>query len=234
MRYRLGEAIAEGLFRVKENRYARNLRRGRVTAAEGSAQIAGRNLYRDINAENAILRVGLSHAQRRLIVQNSRGFLGVTDFLKYWVQHPEKHQDGGFALGIDDGLDKAHSLAATTLGLLPWRDAYKIFSVNPKSEGHCDVFMERLTKTDRPIVFFLPPHVFNYFQEDVQYETRDELRWFLRNPATARNTFFVAGLYDMANIDHLIAVHEKNPGDSQLDSLMQTDFNRLLSNYQVK
>lgn len=109
----------------------------------------------------------------------------------------------GYLLGVDR-WNGATELFASTARLKCWGDAYHELRIFPRAMNHTRAFLEAATKTGKQIVFLVPPRVL-----EEKSITRDELMWFLENPARMKNVTFVFGAYELFT-PALLERHNRN------------------------
>ncbi len=154
--------------------------------------------------ENEIVRSELTNDEVRVMQKMAQGlytfkeFLAIIDTMRT-RQSPTPCEEGVYALGIcTDEYNHVcqshhlcHFLKGHTLHGIP-------LIVHKLGEAAGDrIYLESITKTDTPIIFFVPPHLRSYKSDKPSFRgvTRFEMDWFLSHPHMMKNVTFVFGLY---------------------------------------
>ncbi len=181
-------------------------------------------ILRQIQLQNAIKRTGIDPR----ILQMARKVMTINEFL----EKPPNGARGAYALGLSSlasGARDIYSQIAKAFGMVEWPDAYKnafgaTWWQKTADPAITDRFLDQIIDDWRTIVFFAPNDALNKSNSRWRY-TREELEYFIRNPAKLKKVIFVLGTYDMIEPDDYNNMVVKNKdswrGEEEIGGLMQ-------------
>lgn len=154
------------------------------------------------NLGAATLRSGLQSNELVALQKNAAGFCSFGSLLKNRDALGLNRSRSGYSLGIathGDFNSAPLEAALDVLGLIHFYEAHEYFGINMNRSNHIDTFMNCLTKSGKPTVFFVPPNVYRYRgTTGGHYFVADEMQWYLEKPAKrAGSSIFCFGLYDV-------------------------------------
>lgn len=86
-----------------------------------------------------------------------------------------------------------------------WPEAYQELRLPPASVNETDKFMDKIARSGKPIVFFVPPNLYTYKPnpKDGLFSgiTKQEMEWLMSHPERCKNVYLVFGAYDMLNVN---------------------------------
>jgi hypothetical protein len=135
-----------------------------------------------------------------MLREHSAGVMTLYDFSTEWkkVTATDKKGKRGYSLSVSNSYYGFPQSAARAFDLYFWKEGYKRHKIKDTTAAVTVApYLEAITKTERPIVFFVPTEVYsNPYGAQI---TRREYEWFVKNVAAqkARNTYFVFGLHSM-------------------------------------
>lgn len=140
------------------------------------------------------------------IRKHSKGVMTAYDFLSMMGK-----LHSGYILGVA-GAQDTFNVFSEMSGLKPWSVSYREFGIPWSEPEHTRIFMENITRTERPIVFLVPNEYSTHPRAKL---TRDEMDWLLAAPQERmKNVYFVFGAYDLIS-DADYAAHYKSKEYSQ-------------------
>ena len=148
-----------------------------------------KRLFTPKGLEYYLEKSGLGNDQIRLLKDKGAGILTVNEFLD---RRKDIIKDGGISIGLSGDLYKGISEAS---GLSSWDSVYlKLWG---DFEEKTDEFMEHITSSNKPVVFFIPADLLTHRERGI---TKKEFEWLLKDEAKLKNVYFVFGLYDLSDL----------------------------------
>lgn len=140
----------------------------------------------------ALEKSELTSEQIEKLSRNSRGLITMTDLLR----HPVFSEGYSLGLSIANG---EYRMLSERMNLMTWHDSYPEFGIDWKAnDNHTELFMEKLTVTEKPVVFFIPNRILTHEKAGF---TKKELQWLLDRPQKMRHVLYVFGAYDFLNAE---------------------------------
>lgn len=144
-------------------------------------------VLRPKNLENEIAKSELSPQALESMKKHSLGFATMPEALNLSTVRE------GYALGYVDKLSP-YPMLNERMGLTNWDYAYHEFNIDwQRQRNHTELFMDKVTSQNKPVVFFVPNKVLTHPDAGV---TKKEMEWLLRHPERMKNVKFVFGAYD--------------------------------------
>lgn len=154
-----------------------------------------------INLEQELALSKLSTNQIEILRRLSAGVLSLYDFALLWSQaYPDNGVEKiGYALGLTNDRELYPS-ATVAYNLRHWEEGFAMHGISSlnKPEDFVSTYLETITSTGEPIVFFVPKNIFTHPATGV---TRMEMEWFLAHPERLSKTTFVFGLYSSIDLE---------------------------------
>ncbi|WP_413577985.1 hypothetical protein ACLVWU_05650 [Bdellovibrio sp. HCB290] len=145
------------------------------------------NLYSP-SLEDAIKASDLDAKTIQFITDHSRGLFPIGALLA------QKPVESGYSLGLS-AKEGQYEMLSERMNFTAWSEAYAGFGIDWKKEkNHTAIFLEKVTATNKPVVFLLPNTLVKYNQPSI---TKNEFTWLMNNPGKMKNVFFFLGGYEL-------------------------------------
>ena|SRR3989338_6957872 len=150
------------------------------------------------NLGRLTLESGLQSDELIALHKFGRGFCSFQYLLRNSETLMPTRTDKGFGLYIASYNSRFEHIdgALEVLYLMDYSDAYRLLGVSMYERNHIRKLLERMNKSDRTIVFFIPPQAYLH-PESTNANTARELQWYLDDvEIRADNTIFCFGMYE--------------------------------------
>jgi hypothetical protein len=141
-------------------------------------------------------RSGIGPKLAQTLRSRSKGLVGVDAFLAQFKLPKRADDDGlyGYLLATQALGRRADLRFAYQVDERYWSEGYdRLIKEDDHHRPHTDRYMDRITRTDEPITFLVPPNFMG--AEHANSITRQEFDWLLAHPDRMKNVTFVLGAY---------------------------------------
>lgn len=139
-----------------------------------------------VDLPKSIADSGLNSKQLDLIRSRSQGMIDIYELIR---RGPKQ----GYLLGVTDAQEVYAGVAKAT-GLTDWEQAYYKLGIERDEKHHTERFMDDIAKSNLPIVFLVPSHLWSHPSSDI---TKAEMEWLLKRPEVLSRVLFVFGALDI-------------------------------------